>query len=193
MKRTRGDAVRIARTGGANILVLLAASASLLAVSPRSAEAQTLPARPLLAQAVAPGAPAADPQSPQQARQAAATPTAQGPVQLVEGRISALHKDLRITPAQEPQFDAYAQAMRGNAQAMQVLFEEHAKTAEQDAVGRLRWYARLAAAHAEAVGKLVPVFETLYQSLTDKQKKEADAVFKQLQQRRAARRTERTQ
>jgi hypothetical protein len=79
--------------------------------------------------------------------------------------------------------------MRSNAQAMDSLFAERAqstgtKTAEP-ADKRLHWYARLTAAHAEAVNKLVPVFDALYQSLSDEQKKTADDIFRhELQQRR---------
>lgn len=107
----------------------------------------------------------------------------------VEARIAELHKKLRITPAQEAEFKAYADVMRSNAQAMDTLFAERAQstgtgTAEA-ADKRLHWYARLTAAHAEAVNKLVPVFDALYQSLSDEQKKTADALFRdQLQQRR---------
>jgi periplasmic protein CpxP/Spy len=101
----------------------------------------------------------------------------------VEARISELHKQLGITPAEEPRFKTYADVMRENAQAMQALFAQRAKNPDRTAVGQLRWYAKLTAAHAEAVSKLVAPFEVLYQSMSDKQKKLADAVFAQLRQR----------
>lgn len=111
-------------------------------------------------------------------------------IEHVDARIAELHKRLRITPAQESQFKAYADVMRSNAEAMDALFKERAQrtgtNAADAADSRLHWYARLTAAHAEAVGKLVPVFDALYQSLSEQQKKTADAVFQQqLQQRRA--------
>jgi hypothetical protein len=71
---------------------------------------------------------------------------------------------------------------------MQLLFQQRAQSPDRSAIGELRWYAKLTAAHAEAVGKLVPVFETLYQSMTDTQKKVADAVFANLRQRPTPRR-----
>ena len=55
------------------------------------------------------------------------------------------------------------------------------------AISELRWYARLTTAHGEALTKLLPVFDTLYQSMSDPQKKAADKVFAQLQQRRSPR------
>ena len=108
----------------------------------------------------------------------------------VEASISEMHKALHIAADQEPQFNAYADVIRSNAATMQALIQERAKStvpsASDTAVSRLQWYARLTAAHAEAVSKLVPVFEALYQSLSDQQKKIADAVFqKNLQQRRS--------
>jgi len=115
--------------------------------------------------------------------------------EFVDARISELHKKLQITAAQEAQFKAYADVMRSNAAAMQVLFQERAPSTGPSAVdnadNRLHWYAKLTAAHAEAVGKLVPVFDTLYQSLSDQQKKIADGLFRQqLQQRRPAHKAE---
>jgi hypothetical protein len=122
------------------------------------------------------------------APQASGQPTqSDGPVAHVEIRIGELHDQFHITPAQEPQFKAYADAMRSNAQAMQALFQERAQSPDTTAISELRWYARLTTAHGEALTKLLPVFDTLYQSLSDQQKKAADKVFAQLQQRRSPR------
>jgi periplasmic protein CpxP/Spy len=142
----------------------------------------TKPAGIILAQAAPPG-PA--PSTPGTAPPPAAR---RGPIALVEARISELHKELGITAAEEPQFKAYADVMRSNAQMMQLLFQERAQSPDRTATGELRWYAKLTAAHAEAVGRLVPVFEALYQSMSDKQKRVADAVFAKLRQRPAPRR-----
>ena len=106
----------------------------------------------------------------------------------VEARVSDLHKRLSITPEQEPQFKAYADVLRSNAQTMDDLFQQRAQAPSESAVDRLHWYAKLSAAHADAVNKLVPPFDALYQSLSDKQKKAADAEFSQIKQRRPAHR-----
>ena len=80
--------------------------------------------------------------------------------------------------------------MRANAHMMQALFQERAKETDMSAVARLRWVARLTRVHADNLDKLVPVFEALYRSLSDRQKKAADTVFEEIRQRRAARRAQ---
>lgn len=105
----------------------------------------------------------------------------------VEIKIAELHQMLRILPSQEALFHAYAEAMRGNAQAINALFLQRAQAADFSAPARLRWYAQLTATHAEAVNKLIAPFDALYQSLSPPQRQAADRHFEQLQQRRAAR------
>jgi lysophospholipase L1-like esterase len=117
------------------------------------------------------------------------TPTPEGagpppsPVVAVEDRIAGLHEEIGITPQEEPRFDAFAAVMRANAQLMTTLFQQRARAANANvtAVDGMRWYARFATANADAMQKLVPVFETLYQSLSDAQKKAADTAFEDLQ------------
>jgi len=178
------DRLAHAAAGTVSILVLLLVSAGLVAGDARSAEARGSPAGGLMAQAApapaAPGAASPAPQAPSQATQP------EGPVARVEIRIAELHDQFLITPTQEALFKAYADVMRSNAQAMQVLFQERAQSPDTAAINQLRWYARLTTAHAEALTKLVPVFDTLYQAMSDQQKKAADKVFAQLQQRRRA-------
>jgi hypothetical protein len=120
------------------------------------------------------------------------TPTPEGegpvpsPVAAVEDRIAGLHEEIGITPQQEPRFDAFAAVLRANAQSMETLFRQRSGAANPDvtALDRLRWYAQVATANADAMQKLVPVFETLYQSLSGAQKKAADTAFEGLQIRR---------
>jgi hypothetical protein len=45
------------------------------------------------------------------------------------------------------------------------------------AVDNLKTYEAIADAHAEGLQKLVPAFETLYASMSEAQKKNADEVF----------------
>lgn len=106
----------------------------------------------------------------------------------VEIRIAELHRTLRIMPSQEALFRVYADAMRGNALAINALFLQRAQETDFTAPARLRWYAQLTAAHAEAVKKLTAPFDALYQSLSNTQQQAADRHFEQLQQRRMARR-----
>jgi protein CpxP len=190
MKRNRDRTARAVVRRGA-ILALVAVSPFLMTASPQPADARDLPADRLVAQAgQTPKAAEAATPAPETSAQPAQAPTAtaaprQGPTAEVEAKISELRRKLHITPPEEPQFKTYADVMRQNAQTMEALFAQRAKSTDTSAVARLRWYAQLTAAHAEAVSKLVAPFESLYQVLSADQKKAADIFFEQIRQRPA--------
>jgi len=97
----------------------------------------------------------------------------------VEARIKSLHKALQITAAQEPQWQAVADLMRDNTKTTRALVEEReAKAKTMNAIDDLRAYEAIVDAHAAGVKKLMTAFETLYASLSDAQKKKADALFR---------------
>lgn len=102
----------------------------------------------------------------------------------VELRIASLHRELTIQPSQESLFAAYANVMRSNAEAIHALFLQRVRVADLSAPARLRWYAQLTSAHAEANNRLIAPFDALYQSLSPTQQKAADRHFEQLRQRR---------
>jgi periplasmic protein CpxP/Spy len=186
MTGTSNRAVAAAAAGAFSLLFFLATANG---EGTRPAE-PALPAGSFLAQAAplaASPAPAATAQPSQRHRMSRRHGMrSTDPTKDVEGRITDMHKRLAITADQEPQFKAYADVLRGNAQAMHDLFQQRAQASGANAVDRLHWYAKLTAAHADAVNKLVPPFEALYQSLSDTQKKAADAEFGQIRQRRPA-------
>jgi len=154
--------------------LILAMSGSQLAGS-TTTSAQELTRGRLVAQAGPTPAPAAQPaQMPAEPLGAAGD--------RVELRILELHNSFHITPAQEPLFRAYADTIRANAAAMDALFQETAHNPDRSAVTELHWYARLTGAHAEAINRLIPSFEALYQSLSDQQRRAADTVFEQLRE-----------
>jgi periplasmic protein CpxP/Spy len=97
----------------------------------------------------------------------------------VEERITTLHTDLQITPAEEADWKSVAQTMRGNDAAMQKLVaEKSAKDRDtQTAVEDLHTYETFARAHVDGLKSLTASFETLYKSMPDAQKKVADQVF----------------
>jgi hypothetical protein len=96
----------------------------------------------------------------------------------VEARIEDLHKRLGITAAQEPQWGGVAQAMRENAASIASLGKERRdKRGTMTAMDDLRSFEALAQAQADGAKKLTAAFEPLYNSMTDEQKKNADAVF----------------
>ena len=109
----------------------------------------------------------------------AAAKTKPAPADPVEARIKTLHRSLHITAAQETLWNNFAQVMRENAQAM----ADHRKAAAQNAqsksaVDALKSYATAIDAHADEVRRLIPTFQALYDTMSDAQKKTADAVFR---------------
>jgi hypothetical protein len=95
----------------------------------------------------------------------------------VDQRIATLHAQLKITPAEETDWQAVAQTMRDNVAAMQKLASEKASQPSMTAVEDLQTYQQLAQAHVDGLTKLVASFSTLYNEMSDPQKKLADQVF----------------
>jgi protein CpxP len=96
---------------------------------------------------------------------------------LVNARIKTLHADLHITAAQEAQWEPVAQMMRDNGQAMEDLRKQRVEAKTLGAIGELKAYAAAIDTHADGVHKFIPVFQSLYDSMSDTQKKTADDVF----------------
>jgi hypothetical protein len=97
----------------------------------------------------------------------------------VEARITELRTQINITPAQEGQWREVTQVMRDNAKTLDRLVKLRLKNAKtMTAVEDIKSYGKIAAAHADGVQKLTPVFEALYDSMSEAQKKEADEAFR---------------
>jgi protein CpxP len=97
----------------------------------------------------------------------------------VEVRIKEMHDKLKITAAQEEQWAKVEQTMREDAKVMDELTQtraDHAK--DMTAIDDLKSYGEITAAHADGIKKLTPVFAALYDTLSDAQKKDADALFR---------------
>jgi hypothetical protein len=99
--------------------------------------------------------------------------------QTVEQRITDLHAALKITPAEETQWNGVAQAMRENATAMDTMVAKNRTTPPQNmsAVEDLKTYQKVAQAHVDGLKNLISAFGTLYDAMPDAQKKVADEVF----------------
>jgi hypothetical protein len=162
------------QVGPRSIAIAALLGASMLA-APLAASAQTnsTPPAPTTPPSTAATAPARTPP-----RTAAARATSSQP-ETVEQRITSLHRQLKITPAEEASWTAVAQAMRDNAAAMQKLIEDRNATTGQPmtAVDDLNSYEKFAQAHADGVKNLITSFDTLYGAMPDAQKKIADQVF----------------
>lgn len=107
--------------------------------------------------------------------------SAQSQVQAAtEQRISGLQAQLAITPAQMPQWTAFAQVMRDNAQSTDTLFRQRAAGVQSmSAVANMQSYAQISRAYADGTEKLATSFEALYGTLSEPQKKAADTLFQQ--------------
>lgn len=160
-------------------IALRLAAASFLAVTVLATPslAQTSPSRATLAQAT--------PAQPGTGHPMTRARTSR--VDRVETRIKQLHEQLQITAAQEPQWNAVAQAMRDDAAAMQsVIAKRRQSNGQMTAVDDLRSYEEIAETHVAGLQKLIPAFQALYDTMSPEQKKNADAAFSR--QHRAGRR-----
>ncbi len=100
-------------------------------------------------------------------------------VDRVEARIKELHTKLKITQAQEDLWHNVTQVMRDNAQTLDALAKARSDNARtMTAVDDLKSYGDIAEDHAEGLKKFIPAFGTLYASMSDAQKQNADAVFR---------------
>ena len=155
--------VPVRRAAAVSVLALLVAGGAALAASADPAAGPPL----RLAQATTPAAPSGS----------APARTRPSPAERVEARIKSLHDRLKITSAQEPQWNAVAQAMRENAQTMESAIQQRHQTANMTAIDDLKAYQAIAQAHLQNVQKLIPAFQTLYDTLSPEQKKAADDAF----------------
>ncbi len=98
----------------------------------------------------------------------------------IEARIIAFHSKLKITEAQEGQWNKLAQVMRENAITMNALIKVRTEKGNTlNAVEDLKSYSEITDAHAAGLHKFIPVFEVLYAGMSEAQKKNADKIFTQ--------------
>jgi protein CpxP len=98
---------------------------------------------------------------------------------LVEKRINHLHQQLHITSGESSQWDQFAQVMRDNAKEIDQAYADRAqKIGSMSAVDSMQSYAQIEQLRGQQMQKLVPAFQTLYASLSDQQKQQADALFR---------------
>jgi protein CpxP len=89
-----------------------------------------------------------------------------------------LHAQLKVTPAEEPQWKQVAETMRENARELdRAIDKRDATIASATAIDNLNSYSDIAQVHANGVKKLASAFSGLYAVMSEAQKKEADVVF----------------
>ena len=123
-----------------------------------------------------------------QARTAATNPAEQR-ADNVEQQIANLHAQLKVTPDQESRWNGVAQVMRDNAANMEKLVAEKRQKGPQNmtAIDDLMSYQEIAQAHVDGLKRLTSSFKSLYDSMPDAQKKNADKVFTNLHKPNAQR------
>ena len=100
------------------------------------------------------------------------------PFEHVEGRIAFLKAELRITEAQAPQWNAFADTLRSNAKAHQAMHEQMTKGGMPSAwPDRLAAQQKALATRLDAAKALEAAAKPLYAALSDEQKKVADQLF----------------
>jgi periplasmic protein CpxP/Spy len=111
--------------------------------------------------------------------------------QRVEEHIRELHAQLRITSAEQPQWDSFANVMRENARNMDQQFAARRdQFATMNALQNMQSYERIADAHSQNLQQLVPAFGNLYNAMPETQKRLTDQVFRENAEAHAARRVQ---
>jgi protein CpxP len=128
---------------------------------------------PALAQTAA--APANSTATPSEARHHAMERMMPG--QFVEGRIAFLKAQLKITPAQEAQWQQVDAAMRKNAKTLdQTITTARQNRGNMDAVQRLELREQFARVRVDNNARLLAAFKPLYASLSPEQQQMANQV-----------------
>lgn len=95
----------------------------------------------------------------------------------VEGRVAFLRTELKITDAQTPAWNAFADALRANAKALGELRTSMMSQAGETLVDRLTWQEKWLSARLEATRAMKSALTNLVGSFSDEQKKTADEVL----------------
>ena len=96
----------------------------------------------------------------------------------VEGRLAFLKTELKITEAQLPLWNTYAEAVRNNAKAMSDMHSGMTGMSQSAKLpDKLAMEEKMMAAHLEALRKMKTAVDPLYAALSDEQKKTADELM----------------
>jgi hypothetical protein len=134
------------------------------ALSFASVLAQAQTAAPAAAPAADAPAPAADHAARRDAR--------------IEEHIKRLHDQLKITAAEEPQWQTVADVMRSNGETLGDLYRQRAENKNLSATDDLKQYVEITQANADGAKKLADAFQPLYDSFPADQKALADTTFR---------------
>ena len=95
--------------------------------------------------------------------------------QRMEERLASLKADLKITEAQTPAWNNFADAMRANVKAMQSAATDMrpAEGAAPDALKRMEAMDAMAKVHAQGTERLLNAFRPLYAQMSEEQRQAA--------------------
>ncbi len=127
--------------------------------------------------AMAQGSPVAAPPTPTHQRERSLTPAQMA--QNMERHLAQLHTQLAITPAQQPQWEEFARQTRENATELHARFHlRGSRLPNMTAAENMVDYAQISELHAQELVKLGASFGLLYATMSEAQKRGADAVFR---------------
>jgi protein CpxP len=110
------------------------------------------------------------------------------PGEFIDGRVAFLKAQLKITPAQEAQWQKVEAAMRENAkardQAVTAMRQARQDRGAMNAVERLELRGQMVKMRAEGTDRFLAAFKPLYASLSPEQQQMADRLIGAAQQRR---------
>jgi hypothetical protein len=99
----------------------------------------------------------------------------------VEGRLAFLKTELKITDAQMPTWNAFAEALRANATTMKeargTMMQMMQQGAGVTAPQMLEEHEKHLTLHLEALKRTKAALDPLYAALSDEQKKTADQIL----------------
>ncbi|HWK46524.1 MAG TPA: Spy/CpxP family protein refolding chaperone [Stellaceae bacterium] len=100
------------------------------------------------------------------------------PTEHIEGKLAFLKTELKITPAQEPQWGRLAAVIRDGAAKMeQSMARARADRDNASAIQRLEMGVAMADARAAEMHAVLDAAQPLYATFTDEQKKAADTLM----------------
>jgi LTXXQ motif family protein len=101
------------------------------------------------------------------------------PFQRIEGQLAFYRAELRITDAQQPQWNAFADAIRASAERLRQVYAQAAQAAGRPVAAPAQLERRIAALSVltETTRAIAAAMGPLYASLSDEQKRTADELF----------------
>jgi hypothetical protein len=100
------------------------------------------------------------------------------PFEHVEGRIAFLKAELKITDAQAPQWNAFAETLRSNAMSHRAAHQQMtADGATSTWPERLAFQQKMLSTHLDSLKDMEAAVKPLYATLSDEQRKLADQLM----------------